>query len=57
MFISDINKLQNDFDNQMRIWVSQLIENSLETRPTRIEVRFIKMGLEGFDIIDNGVGI
>jgi DNA mismatch repair protein MutL len=33
------------------------MENALDSRPSRIEVRFIKMGLEGFDIIDDGVGI
>jgi DNA mismatch repair protein MutL len=26
-------------------------------KPKNIEVRFIKMGSEGFDVIDNGIGI
>jgi DNA mismatch repair ATPase MutL len=36
----------------------QLLENAVyERKATRVEVRFLKMAQEGFDIIDDGEGI
>ena len=46
-----------DLDQQLRVWTTQLLENSIEMQAKKIEVRFIKMGTEGFDVIDDGVGI
>ena len=34
-----------------------MLENAIESHATNIEVRFLKMGAEGFDVIDNGTGI
>jgi DNA mismatch repair ATPase MutL len=55
LFTSDIRI--EDLDNQLRIWVSQFVENSFESKATSVEVRFLKMGSDGFDVIDNGEGI
>ena len=46
-----------DFDHCLRIWLSQLIENSISRDPSRIEIRLIQKGSLGFDIIDDGYGI
>jgi DNA mismatch repair ATPase MutL len=36
----------------------QLVENAVyERKATKIEIRFLKMAAEGFDIIDDGQGI
>ena len=40
----------------LRTWMSQLIDNSLSSNPTYIEVRFYDKGCNGFDIVDNGRG-
>jgi hypothetical protein len=55
LFKSDI-PLQ-DVDSQLKVWTCQLLENALESQAKKVEVRFIKMGMEGFDVIDDGLGI
>ena len=55
LFTSDIQ--MDDLDRQLAIWVTQLLENAIESNATNIEVRFLKMGAEGFDVIDNGAGV
>lgn len=55
LFTSDIRI--EDLDNQLRVWVTQFLENSFESKAKQVEVRFIKMGSDGFDVIDNGDGI
>eukprot|EP00347_Sterkiella_histriomuscorum_P000587 403375275 len=55
LFNSDI-KLE-DLDQQLRIWVGQLVENSIHMQAKKIEVRLIMQGKLGFDIIDDGFGI
>ena len=55
LFTSDIRI--EDLDNQLRIWVTQFIENAFESKAKDVEVRFIKMGSDGFDVIDDGEGI
>lgn len=37
--------------------MTQIIENSFEAKATEVEVRFLKSGSDGFDVIDNGEGI
>jgi hypothetical protein len=56
LFTSDVTKLSN-LDEQLKIWMIQLLENSVDSGATRVECRFIRMGAEGFDVIDNGQGI
>ena len=41
----------------MRIWLGQLVENAVEMKPKRIEVRLVQKGSVGFDVIDDGHGI
>jgi Histidine kinase-, DNA gyrase B-, and HSP90-like ATPase len=55
LYTSDIP--MGDLDSQLKIWTCQLLENALEAKATKIEVRFLKMGTEGFDVIDDGRGI
>ena len=43
-------------DILLRVWISQLVENSIECSPSFVEVKFIGRGADGFDIIDDGVG-
>jgi len=43
-------------DILLRVWISQLVENSLECNPKFIDVRLISKGAYGFDIVDDGVG-
>ncbi|KAI9010979.1 hypothetical protein CLU79DRAFT_822432 [Phycomyces nitens] len=35
----------------------ELLENSIDAEATNIELRFKQNGLEGFDVVDNGLGI
>lgn len=44
-------------DILLRVWISQLVENSLECSPSFTEVKFYGHGADGFDIIDDGVGL
>ena len=55
LYPSDI-RIEN-LDTQVRIWISQFLENSLENGAKQIEVRFFNNSAEGFDVIDDGVGI
>ena len=43
-------------DILLRVWISQLVENSLECNPSFVEVKFIGRGADGFDIVDDGIG-
>lgn len=56
LFPTDLDTPDN-FDYCLRIWLSQLIENSLSTNPSRIEIRLIQQGSLGFDLIDDGCGL
>jgi len=51
---SDVKSI--NLDNLMRMWLSQLIDNSLDGDPTYIEVRLYMKGVGGFDVLDNGRG-
>ena len=44
-------------EGMLRLWISQLIENMRDEKAERIEVRWYRRGLNGFDIIGNGTGI
>lgn len=56
IFTSDIHI--EDLDSQLRVWIVQLLENAIyERRAQSVEVRFIRNGAEGFDVIDDGEGI
>ncbi|CDW77650.1 dna mismatch repair protein [Stylonychia lemnae] len=55
LFNSDIPI--HDLNNQLRIWVAQLVENAVHSQAKKIEVRLIMQGKFGFDIIDDGSGI
>jgi DNA mismatch repair ATPase MutL len=56
IFTSDI-KIE-DLDSQLRVWIVQLVENAVYERHAKsVEVRFLRNGAEGFDIIDDGDGI
>lgn len=37
--------------------VKELIENSIDAKSTCIEVKFRKRGLEGIEVVDNGIGL
>lgn len=37
--------------------VKELIENALDAKSTFIEIKFVNMGLESIEVIDNGIGI
>ena len=56
LFNSDI-ELPPCLDYQLRIWLGQLVENSVDMHPKKIEVRLVQKGSMGFDIIDDGLGI
>ncbi|CDW73098.1 mismatch repair endonuclease pms2 [Stylonychia lemnae] len=49
-------KLEN-LDNQLRIWLSQLVENSIHMNAKTIEIKLIQKGTFGFDVVDDGLGI
>eukprot|EP00347_Sterkiella_histriomuscorum_P004478 403360311 len=53
--VSDIRI--HDIYQLLRIWISQLVENSVERNAKKIEVRLYDQGKLGFDIIDDGEGI
>ncbi|CDW74833.1 mismatch repair endonuclease pms2-like [Stylonychia lemnae] len=53
--ISDIKV--HDIYALLRIWIGQLLENSLERSANNIEIRLYDGGKNGFDVIDDGVGI
>jgi DNA mismatch repair protein PMS2 len=55
LYPSDIS-IEN-LDQQLRIWIAQFLENSLENNAKQIEVRLFNFGSEGFDVIDDGDGI
>lgn len=55
LYPSDI-PIEN-LDQQLRIWIAQFLENSLEMNAKQIEVRFFNSGADGFDVIDDGDGI
>lgn len=42
---------------QLRIWLSQLIENAIHRNAKTIEIKLIQKGTFGFDITDDGFGI
>ena len=46
-----------EHDLVFRSYVGNEEKNAIESHATNIEVRFLKMGAEGFDVIDNGTGI
>lgn len=37
--------------------VKELVENSLDSRASTIEIKFVQSGLLGFEVTDNGKGI
>lgn len=53
-FDSDLKSI--NLNDLLRVWLSQLIDNSLSGKPTYIEVRFYSRGANGFDLVDNGAG-
>ena len=44
-------------DQQLRMWIAQFLENSLESNAKQIEIRLFNNGAEGFDMIDDGDGL
>lgn len=51
---SDVKTI--NLDNLLRMWLSQLIDNSLDGNPTYVEVRLYNKSINGFDVLDNGNG-
>ena len=45
-----------NLDNLLKVWLSQLIDNAMQGKPTYVEVRLYAKGANGFDIVDNGAG-
>ena len=45
-----------NLDNLLRVWLSQLIDNAMQGKPTYVEVRLYAKGANGFDVVDNGCG-
>jgi DNA mismatch repair ATPase MutL len=53
--VSDIRV--TDLDSLLRIWISQMLENSLERWAKYIEIHLFEKGILGFDVVDDGDGI
>ena len=51
---SDLRSI--NLDNLLRVWLSQLIDNAMQGKPSYVEVRMYNKGANGFDIVDNGSG-
>lgn len=46
-----------DLDCLLRLWISQLLENSLERGASHVDIHLFEKGVSGFDIIDDGEAI
>jgi DNA mismatch repair ATPase MutL len=48
--------LNFNFNELLRIWVSQLLDNALDCNPELISLTFHQYGTFGFTLSDNGTG-